>query len=129
MSLNVVCIVGNVVRDADLAKTNGNVSVCNFTLAVNDRRRNSDTNQWEEYPNFIDCCIFGPRAEALSGMLLKGRTVSVQGKLRQNQWIDNTTGKKRSRITVTVEDVSFINATRNKIDVPDTAVSDLGFEM
>ena len=37
-----------------------------FGVAVNDRRKNQQTGEWEDYPNFLDCKLFGARAESLS---------------------------------------------------------------
>ena len=36
-----------------------------FGVAVNERRKNGQTGEWEDYPNFVDCTMFGKRAEAL----------------------------------------------------------------
>lgn len=122
------CIAGNLVRDAVLSHTTAGVAVLNFTVAVNDRRKNSETGEWEQIPNFIDCSMFGKRAEALSGMLVKGTGVAVEGKLRQNQWVDEETGQHRSRITVIANDIDFAGSRdRDRTVVPDSAVGDLGF--
>ena len=48
-----------------------------FGVAVNDRRKNQQTGEWEDYPNFIDCTMFGARAESLSRYLSKGTKVSI----------------------------------------------------
>ena len=58
-------------------QTPGGTQVLGFGVAVNDRRRNQQTGEWEDYPNFIDCTMFGNRAEALSRILRKGMKVAI----------------------------------------------------
>jgi single-strand DNA-binding protein len=77
-------------------------------VAVNDRRRNPQTGEWEDYPNFIDCVVFGNRAEPLSRFLSKGMKVAIEGKLRWSQW--ERDGQKRSKIEVIVDEVEFLSA-------------------
>ena len=57
MSINRVAISGNLTRDAELRTTQSGMSILDFGVAVNDRRKNQQTGQWEDYPNFIDCTI------------------------------------------------------------------------
>lgn len=110
MSINRVMISGNLTRDAELRQTNGNgTSVINFTVAVNDRRRNQTTGEWEDYPNYVDCSMFGTRAEKICPILVKGLKVAIEGKLRQSTWEDKDTGKKRSSINVLVDEVEFMS--------------------
>ena len=106
MSINRVIISGNLTRDAELRSTSGGTAVLSFGIAVNDRRRNPQTGEWEDYPNFIDCTMFGPRAEALSRYLAKGAKVALEGRLRWSQW--ERDGQKRSKIEVIVEEVEFL---------------------
>lgn len=80
MSINRVIISGNLTRDPELRSTAGGMPVLGFGVAVNDRRKNQQTGEWEDYPNFIDCTMFGARAEALSRYLSKGTKVSIEGK-------------------------------------------------
>lgn len=79
MSINRVLLSGNLTRDPELKATAGGTQVLSFGLAVNDRRRNSQTGDWEDYPNFIDCVMFGARAEAVSRFIAKGAKVAIEG--------------------------------------------------
>ena len=81
MSINRVNITGNLTRDPELRATAGGTQVLSFGVAVNDRRRNAQTGEWEDYPNFVDCTMFGTRAEAVSRFLAKGNKVAIEGKL------------------------------------------------
>ena len=82
MNINHVTISGNLTRDPELRMTAGGTQVLSFGVAVNDRRRNPQTGEWEEYPNFIDCTMFGNYAESMSRVLAKGMKVMIDGKLR-----------------------------------------------
>ena len=108
MSINRVIISGNLTRDPELRSTAGGMPVLGFGVAVNDRRKNQQTGEWEDYPNFIDCTMFGARAEALSRYLTKGTKVSIEGKLRWSQW--EREGQKRSKIEVIVDELEFMSS-------------------
>ena len=108
MSINRVLISGNLTRDPELRQTGGGTQVLSFGVAVNDRRRNPQTGEWVDYPNFIDCTMFGARAEALSRYLSKGTKVAIEGKLRWSQW--ERDGQKRSKIEVIVDELEFMTS-------------------
>ena len=108
MTINKAFITGNITRDVELRSTGGGLSVANFTVAVNDRRKNQQTGEWEDRPNFIDCTMLGKRAEALAQYLTKGVKVSIEGRLRWSQWEDKNGGGKRSKIEVVVDEVEFM---------------------
>ena len=107
MSINRVNISGNLTRDSELRATQGGTQILNFGVAVNDRRRNQQTGEWEDYPNFIDCTMFGTRAQAVSKFLSKGSKVAIEGKLRWSQW--ERDGQKRSKIEVIVDEIEFMS--------------------
>ena len=107
MSINRVIISGNLTRDPELRSTASGLPVLGFGVAVNDRRRNQQTGEWEDYPNFIDCTMFGTRAESLSRFLSKGTKVAIEGKLRWSQW--ERDGQKRSKIEVIVDELEFMS--------------------
>uniref|UniRef100_UPI001957161C single-stranded DNA-binding protein n=1 Tax=Olsenella sp. CU969 TaxID=2780101 RepID=UPI001957161C len=86
MSINRVTITGNLTRDPELQATQGGTRVLRMGVAVNDRWRNPQTDQWEDRPNYIDCVMFGNRAQSISRFLTKGTKVAVEGRLRWSQW-------------------------------------------
>lgn len=106
MGINVVNISGNLTRDSELRRTAGGTAILGFGVAVNDRRKNQQTGEWEDYPNFVDCTMFGTRAERLAGMLAKGTKVCILGKLRYMSWEKD--GQKRSKIEVIVDDIELM---------------------
>lgn len=108
MSINRVIISGNLTRDPELRSTQSGMDVMSFGVAVNDRRRNPQTNEWEDYPNFVDCTMFGNRARSLHQYLSKGTKVAIEGKLRWSQW--EREGQKRSKIEVIVDELEFMSS-------------------
>lgn len=110
MSINKVMITGNLTRDAELRATPSGTSVLTFGVAVNDRRRNQQSGEWEDYANFIDCTMFGRRAEALQQYLMKGTKVAIEGRLHYSSWEDRNTGQKRSKVDVTVDELEFMSS-------------------
>lgn len=107
MSINSVHISGNLTRDSELKVTNSGSPLLVFSVAVNDRHKNQQTGEWEDVPNFIDCMVFGNRAEALSRHLFKGTKVTIEGKLRWSQW--ERDGQKRSKLEVVVGEIEFMS--------------------
>ena len=98
MSINRVNISGNLTRDPDLRATASGTQVLSFGVAVNDRRRNPQSGEWEDYPNFVDCTMFGTRAEAVRRYLSKGSKVAIEGKLRYSSW--ERDGQRRHKLEV-----------------------------
>ena len=111
MSINRVNISGNLTRDSELRSLPSGTQVLSFGVAVNDRRRNPQTGEWEDYPNYVDCSVFGARAQALSQYLLKGTKVAIEGKLRWSSWEKN--GERRSKLEVMVDELEFLSSRNN----------------
>lgn len=107
MSINRVIISGNLTRDPELRQTASGLPVLGFGVAVNDRRKNQQTGEWEDYPNFVDCTMFGTRAESVNQFLHKGSKVAIEGKLRWSQW--ERDGQKRSKVEVIVDELEFMS--------------------
>ena len=108
MSINRVTLSGNLTRDGELRTTGSGMAVLSFGMAVNERRRNPQTGDWDDYANFIDCVMFGSRAEGLANYLTKGTKVAIEGKLRWSQW--ERDGQKRSKIEVVVDEIEFMSS-------------------
>lgn len=111
MAINRVCISGNLTRDPELRQTAGGSQVLGVGVAVNDRRKNQQTGQWEDVPNFVDCVVFGNRAEALAAILHKGDKVAIDGRLRYSSW-EAKDGTRRSKLGVVAEEVELMQRPR-----------------
>ena len=105
MSINRVVISGNLTREPELRQA-GSTTVLQFGIAVNDRIRNTQTDQWEDRPNFFDVLVWGNRGESLSRILAKGMKVAVEGRLRWSQW-QAQDGGNRSKVEIVADRVEF----------------------
>lgn len=121
MAINTVTISGNLAGEPAYRQTASGMGVLDFCVAVNDRKQNKQSGEWEDYPNFIDCVLLGKRADALSSILAKGMKVSVSGKLHQSRWEKD--GQKRSKLEVTVGEIEFMSQ-RKQESQPDAQYAD-----
>lgn len=103
MAINSVSLSGRLTRDAEL-KQAGYTTVCEFSIAVNERRKNRNTQEWEDVPGFFDVSMFGNYAASLAPHLLKGVKVFVDGKLHYASW-QAQDGSKRSKVTINADTV------------------------
>lgn len=106
MSINTCTVSGNLTRDPELRATKSGTEILTIPVAVNDRRKNQQTGEWEDYPNYFDCTVFGARAAGLAKVLSKGTGVTVSGKLRYSSW-EAQDGSKRSKVEIAVEDIDI----------------------
>lgn len=107
MSINKVILTGNLTRDPELRATPSGTPVLAFSIAVNDRRKNPSSGEWEDVPNYIDCNMFGSRAQSVAKYLSKGSKVGVDGKLRYSSWEKD--GQKRSKVDVFVDNIELLS--------------------
>ena len=102
--INHVVLVGRLTRDAELKYTAGGQAVCKFSVAVNRRRKNGE--QWEDEPNYFDVVLWGRQGEALNQYLLKGKSVGVDGELRQDRWQQD--GQNRSKVEIVANNIMLL---------------------
>jgi single-strand DNA-binding protein len=106
-NINRVIITGNLTRDPEL-RSAGSMSVCSLRIACNGRRKNQETQSWEDQPNYFDVSVFGAQGENCQRYLSKGRPVAIDGRLRWREWEDKTTGQKRQAVDIIAETVQFL---------------------
>jgi single-strand DNA-binding protein len=99
-------LIGNLTRDPEVRFVTNGDAVLNCGLALNKRVKKGD--EWVDKATFVDFTIWGPRAEAFARFHHKGSKAALQGHLTMDEWIDNATGQKRSKLKVTVDDWSFV---------------------
>ncbi len=110
---NRVYLIGNLVQDLELKNIGSNNKAANFVMAIN-RHWTGPEGQKGEEVSFIDCVSFGKKAEIMCKYLSKGRKIFVEGRLKQDKWIDKTTEKQQSRIRVIVENFHFMDSNSGK---------------
>ena len=105
-NINRVMLTGNLTRDPDTRQTASGMPILTFGVASNERRKNKQTGEWEDYPNFIDCTVMGNYANSLSQNLRKGMKVAIEGRLRYSSW-QGKDGQKRSKLEVIADEVEY----------------------
>ena len=116
MSINQVLITGNLTHDAELRQTQSGLSILKFRVAVNERKKNAQTGKWEQYANYIDCSMFGTRAEKLAQYLLKGIKIAIAGRLSYSSWEQDR--QRHSKLEVLADNVEFMTLRNNSTQQP-----------
>jgi single-strand DNA-binding protein len=107
MNINRVVLTGNLTRDPDLRSNPATgLSICKLGIAVNGRRKNSETGNWEERANFFRVTVFGRQAESCGQYLKKGRPVAIDGRLEWSQY--ERDGQTRESIDIIADSVQFL---------------------
>lgn len=109
---NKVILMGNFAQDPEFKDLGNGKQLTNFVVAVN-RRWTGPEGQEANEVSFIDCEVWGKQAKTISSYFSKGRPIFLEGRLRQDKWIDKETQKKQSRIRVVVESFSFIDSKKD----------------
>ena len=106
-NFNKVYLMGNLTRDPEVRYTPKGTAVGDLGLAVNDSYKAQD-GTIKETVTFINVEVWGRQAETCKQYLSKGRPVFIEGQLRLDQWEDKTSGQKRSKLKVVLENFQFI---------------------
>ena len=102
--INRVILIGRLTKDPELRKTNSDVSLANFDLAVDNAVKEADGTRGT---CFITCKVFGATAENLVKYCCKGNKVAVDGSLNQRRY-EAKDGSNRTVIEVIVDSVDFL---------------------
>jgi len=106
--LNKVFLIGNLTRDPELRVTPKGTAICQFGIAVN-RQFKDESGATRDETTFVDIEAWGKQAELVSKYLTKGSLAMVEGRLKLDQWEDKTSGQKRSKIKVVLDNVQFLS--------------------
>jgi single-strand DNA-binding protein len=109
-NINIVVITGNLTRDPELRSTGGGTSVCELRVAVNSRRKNGQTGEWEDKPNYFDVTVWGAQGENCANYLSKGRPVAVEGRLDWREWEAKDGSGKRQAVSIVASSVQFLGS-------------------
>jgi single-strand DNA-binding protein len=105
-NLNRVLLMGNLTRDPQLSYLPSQTAVVEFGLAINRKFKKQDGSQGEEIC-FVDCQMFGKRAETIQKYFKKGEPIFVEGRLKFDSW-QAQDGTKKSKLRVFVENFEFL---------------------
>lgn len=84
--MNNVILMGRLTADPELRQTQSGISSCRFTIAVNRKFKNKDTDQYDA--DFISCVAWRQTAEFVSRYFSKGSMICVSGSLRTGSYTD-----------------------------------------
>ncbi|MEO0093389.1 MAG: single-stranded DNA-binding protein [candidate division WOR-3 bacterium] len=98
-SLNYVVVMGRATNEPELKYTPKGNAVCNFSIAVNRRWKDKETDEWKEETNFFRVAAFGKTAERCGELLKKGSAVLIEGRLRSRSW-NTQDGEKRNIVEI-----------------------------
>lgn len=106
MSLNKVMIIGNCGKDAEMRYTASGTATAQVSVAVNNRRKNSQ-GEYEDQTEWFSVVLWNETAERLSQYLTKGKQVYVEGRLQTRSWEDDS-GQKHYRTEVVANTVQLL---------------------
>lgn len=101
--MNKVYLIGNLTRDPEMRSTSTGISVCNFSIAVN-RRKRADGQQETDFFNIV---AWRQLAELCIRYLAKGRKAAVSGSI-QTRTYEAKDGSKRTAFDIVAEEVEFL---------------------
>lgn len=107
-TFNKMIAIGNLARDPEIVDLSNGGKVASFTIAINNRKQNRETGEWENDPAFIECKVFnGSRnlADRVQEKLGKGDPCMIEARVVQERWTDKETGTNRSRLVFVCFDV------------------------
>lgn len=113
-NLNKVMLIGRLTRDPEVRTFSNGGKVANIGFAVNNRKKNQQTGQWEDDPVFLDIEAFNRQAGArqladlVEQHFKKGAQFYIEGHLRLDQWQDKNDGSKRSKLKIVLDDFQFL---------------------
>ena len=115
-NLNKVMLIGRLTRDPEIRTfSGGSGKVAAFGFAVNNKKKNPQTGQWEDEPVFLDIEAFNRQtgrqlADLVEQFFKKGAQFYLEGHLRLDQWQDKNDGSKRSKLKIVLDDFQFFEA-------------------
>ena len=106
MSFNKITVIGNIGRDPELRYTPQGTAVCDFSVAVNDRKRDK-AGEFQDVTTWFKVTFWGKQAENASKYLTKGRQIYVEGRLQVEEWTDRD-GNNRQTLAIQGSELQFI---------------------
>ncbi|MBQ7225497.1 MAG: single-stranded DNA-binding protein [Clostridia bacterium] len=106
-NLNKVILGGRMTADPELKQTPQGVSVTSFSVAVNRRGKDAQTD-------FINCVAWRQTAEFICKFFKKGSSICISGSVQTRTWNDQQ-NNKRYATEIVADEAFFVDA---KADAP-----------
>jgi single-strand DNA-binding protein len=112
-NVNKVMLIGRLATQPEARTFSNGGKVINFRFAVNNRKKNQQTGEWEDDPCFLDVKAFNREngrklADLVEQYLHKGHQAYIEGHLVQEKWQDKNTNENRSKLVVVLDDMQFL---------------------
>ncbi len=105
-SYNRIILLGNMTRDPQLSYLPNGTPAVDFGIATNRKWTGQDGQQRDEIC-FVDCRLYGKRAEVVQRYFKKGNPIFVEGRLTLDSWTAQD-GTKKSKHRVSVDNFEFV---------------------
>ena len=119
--MNKCIIIGNLVRDPVLRTTQNGNAVCNFTVAVNERRGDG-----ENAASYFDISAWERLGEICDQYLMKGKKVMVCGRVSARGYLSRS-GEARASLSISAEEVEFLSPAGNAGEFEEVPVDETPF--
>jgi len=106
-SVNKVTLLGNVGKDPEIRSTPSGTMVATFGLATSDRQKDAQGN-WQDHTEWHNLVAFTRTAEIIRDYVKKGSKIYVEGTLRTSNWEDKTSGQKRYKTEIIVNELILL---------------------
>ena len=111
---NKVILLCRLTRDPEVRTFGSGGKVANLGVAVNNRKKNKTSGEYENDPVFLDVDAFDGQYGAKLATLVeqytrKGTQILVEGRLVMDSWNDKATGAKRTKIKVAADLIQLLD--------------------
>ena len=107
--INMVMLVGRLVKDPEIIERDNGNKVSRVTLAVNRRFKGPDGVY---HTDFIDCVLWNNFAKNVNDYCSKGDLIGVRGRLQVDTYEKD--GIKRKVCDVIAEGITFLSSMKNR---------------
>lgn len=104
MSINRTIVSGRLTAEPETRYTAKGTPVLSFSVCFDSRVLNQD-GTYTDKPNYIDCALFGKRAEAITQYISKGSHVTCDGHLSFSEY--EKSGQRHTKLQLVVDDIDF----------------------
>lgn len=113
--LNTIIIMGRLVRDPEVRRTNSGKTCASFTVAV-------DRDYGDKQADFLDCVAWQQTGDFVDKYFMKGDPIVVQGRMQSRDWTDKQGGKRRAW-EIVVNQVHFAAGGKRNTEAPTAPVA------
>jgi single-strand DNA-binding protein len=107
-SVNRVTLLGNIGKDPEVSFLPSGTAVAKFGLATSERFKDKG-GEWQDRTEWHNVVAFGKLAEIVRDYVKKGNKLYVEGALRTSSWDDKTSGQKRYKTEIIMNELSLLS--------------------